>query len=387
MESASDRVPFEGVRDLLQLGHPLPFRVLDLHSRLLLNAGQVLANEAMFDGLVERGAWAELAEVVAERARRAGDATRAAASAVPTPTLFDHWEKLLWQFDLLMRALVRHSARREAVVAFYSNLTALVERDADVALFHCVRHDDQRFALYPLTHAIHCAVVTTLAGRKLGYPEAKVVSIGCAALTMNLSILELQAVMAEQDTEPTNRQREQIRAHPEASVLLLRAAGVDDVDWLATVAQHHEHADGKGYPLGQVEVCDAANLLRAADVYMAKISPRAKRPPMAAAHAGRQLFQERGGDALAMSLVKTMGVHPPGSLVQLKSGEVAVVIRRPASGPHPLVATLSDVRGRPNSQTLRRDTSQAEFAIQGPVQDTQAFPRVLPERVYGIIDG
>ena len=387
VESASERVPFEEVRDLLHVGHPLPFRVLDAQARLLLNAGQMLTGEAMFDGLVERGAWAELADVMAERARRDGDATRAAASAVPPPTLFDRWEKLLWQFDVLMRALVRHSVRREDVVAFHSKLSALVERDADVALFHCVRHDDQRFALYPLTHAIHCAVVTMLTGRKLGYSEAKVVSTACAALTMNVSILELQAVMAEQDTEPTSRQRAQIRAHPEASVQLLRAAGVDDLDWLATVAQHHERTDGKGYPFGQVEVCDTAHLLHAADVYMAKISPRAKRPPMAASQAGRQLFQERGGDVLAMSLVKSMGVHPPGSLVQLKSGEVAVVIRRPVKGPHPLVATLSDARGQPSSHTLRRDTAQAEFAIQGPVQHAHPFARVLPERVYGVIAG
>lgn len=98
---------------------------------------------------------------------------------------------------------------------------------------------------------------------------------------------------------------------------------------------------------------------------MAKISPRAKRTPMAAAQAARQLFQERGADALAMSLVKSMGGHPPGSLMQLKSGEVAVVIRRPASGLHPLVATFSDARGRPSLQALRRDTAQAAFAIQG----------------------
>lgn len=117
-----------------------------------------------------------------------------------------------------------------------------------------------------MTHAIHCAVVTTLTGRTLGYPEAKVVSTGCAALTMNLSILALQAVVAEQDTEPTSRQREQFRAHPEASVRLLRAVRVDDVDWLATVEHHHEHTDGKCGARGPIEVCAAAHLLQAADV-------------------------------------------------------------------------------------------------------------------------
>jgi len=80
-------------------------------------------------------------------------------------------------------------------------------------------------------------------------------------------------------------------------------------------------------------------------------------------------------------------VYPPGSLVLLRSGEVGVAIRRPAAGTHPLVATLSDRQGKPNGQTNRRDTAQAEFGVQGPLQDAKAFPRVLPERVYGWIAG
>jgi len=64
-----------------------------------------------------------------------------------------------------------------------------------------------------------------------------------------------------------------------------------------------------------------------------------------------------------------------------------VCIRRPAAGPHPLVATLSDRKGKPCGETHRRDTSLQEFAIQGPQQNVAGFERVLPERVYGLIDG
>jgi hypothetical protein len=65
---------------------------------------------------------------------------------------------------------------------------------------------------------------------------------------------------------------------------------------------------------------------------------------------------------------------------------VAVAIRRPAAGTHPLVATLSDSHGRPSAQTHRRDSAQPEFNIQGPLVDAAGFARVLPERVYGIVD-
>jgi len=382
MTTVSDRIALPQVRDLLRVGQPLPFRVLDEQGRLLLNEGNILIDDAQFEALVERGAWAERALVEAERVARA-----AADKAAATPqSLFDRWERLLWQFDKLCRALVRRESPGSAVRPFLAALQALVDIDPDVALFLCVRQDDRRFALYALKHSMHCAVVTLLTGRQLGWPEDKLSSLGCAALTMNLAVLELQATMAEQDTPPTAKQLELVRAHPNASVQLLRAAGIDDALWLDTVAQHHEQPGGGGYPAGLTDVLDTAQVLRAADVFMAKISPRAKRPPMAAQLATRQLFQQRPGDPLAMAMIKTVGIHPPGTLLQLVNGEVAVAIRRPAKGTHPLVATLSDRNGKPIGNTHRRDTSQPEFAVQGPLQDSKAFPRVLPERVYGWIE-
>jgi HD-GYP domain-containing protein (c-di-GMP phosphodiesterase class II) len=384
MTGVSDRIALPQVRDLLRIGQALPFRVLDSQGRLLLNEGQVLLDEAQFDALVERGAWAERVLVEAERAAQSAASAQPPA---PRPSLFDRWERLVWEFDKLTRAFVRHQVPGSALPMFFASLRALVELDPDVALFLCVRQDVQRFALYALTHSIHCAVVTLLTGRGLGWPEPRTASLGCAALSMNLSVLELQAAMAEQDDPPSARQLAQIRAHPDGAVALLRAAGIHDEDWLAAVADHHERPGGGGYPRGLSKVSELAHVLRAADVFMAKISARAKRPPMAPQLATRQLFQQYPNDPLAMAMIKTVGIYPPGSLVQLHSGEVGVAIRRPAKGTHPLVATLSDKNGRPIAQTHRRDTAETEFAVRGPLQDAKAFPRVLPERVYGWIAG
>jgi len=384
-----DRVPLQEVRDLLRPGEVLPFSVLDTHERLLLSAGQRLVNEAQFEALIDRGAWAERALVAAERVARAlasnGDA--AVEAAVLLPSLFDGWERLLWQFDKISRGLASSLLPGSVVPTFWKSLQAQVDADPDVALFFCLRQEDHRFALYAQHHAIHCAVVTLLATRLLAWSAARQDAMGCAALTMNLAMLELQALMAEQSDPPTKRQIERIRAHPEAAVALLTQAGITDPEWLSTVLQHHEHPKGGGYPQGLTEVSDAAHLLRLADVYMAKVSPRALRAPLAPVMAMRQLFQQNPGDPLAMAMIKAMGVHPPGALVTLQSGEVAVVIRRPASGTHPIVATLSNTQGHPVTGTQRRDTAEAGYGIHGPLADAKLYPRVLPDRVFGWIAG
>jgi hypothetical protein len=132
-------------------------------------------------------------------------------------------------------------------------------------------------------------------------------------------------------------------------------------------------------------VCDEARMLRMADVYMAKITPRAKRPPLPPLLASRQLFQQEPGSPLAMALIKAIGVHPPGALVQLKSGEIAVVIRRGTQGPAPQVCTLTDRHGKPSIASVTLDSADPASAITAPCTDTAPYARVLPERVYGLV--
>lgn len=383
--SETERVPLHEVRDLIVVGVALPFRVLDADARLLLNEGQMVGSERQFESLIERGAWVERPKVEAARRARAGSSAAPAAAVQRQLTLFDQWERLLWELDELYRRLARAKAEAREIDAVAKTLLALVDRDVDVALFQCVRQDDRRFALYAIHHGLHCAVVGVLLARQLGWDQARQAPLVRAALTMNVAMAELQAQMAEQGEPPTTRQNELIRAHPAASVKLLQQAGVTDPLWLATVLDHHERDDGKGYPRGVSSVGDAARVLRAVDVFMAKISPRARRPPMAPQAAARQLFQQEGGAPLATALIRAIGVHPPGTLVQLKSGEIGVVARRPPGSAAPVVAALTNLKGQPVTTTLQRDSTVPEFAVAQPIAEAGSLPKILPERVYGMI--
>jgi hypothetical protein len=380
------RIPLQEVTDLVKPGEALPFRVLDAQGRLLLNEGHVIRGEAQMEALIERGAWAESDRVAEVRAARGiAPPGTVHAPAVRAANLFDRWEQSVWTLDTLLRRLGRGEAGAAELAQAAQAHAALVDRDPDVALFMALRQDGVRFALYALTHALHTGTLLLLTARALGWPAPQVASGVGAALTMNAAMVELQATMAEQREPPSQKQMALIRSHPVRGTALLRAAGVDDAEWLAAVEQHHEQPGGSGYPAGLAAPAPLPHLLRACDVFMAKITPRAFRaalPPQAAA---RQLFQQEKGSALAGTLIKSIGVYPPGDLVALKSGEVGVVTRRAAAGRGVLVATLTDARGRPVPETHQRDTADAAFAIAGPLGDRSAFPRVLPERVFGVL--
>ena len=101
--SQTERVPLSEVRDLIVVGEPLPFRVLDKPGRLLLNQGQMVATERQFETLVERGAWVERPQVEAVRAARTTASAPPPAVAKRLLTVFDLWDSWAHDFGDLLR--------------------------------------------------------------------------------------------------------------------------------------------------------------------------------------------------------------------------------------------------------------------------------------------
>lgn len=366
------------VQSQVRLGEPLPWGVRDAQGQLLLARGHVIANLDQLEALLERGAFVDIEEV-----RAAAKAAEAEAARRPL-SLFALWERTLWQLDRLLRGIAEEPGFAMRVDEFARQVATLTERDPDIAVYLTVRQDPKRLTIYALAHAVHCAVVAHLMGQRLGWTGERSTTLMKAALTMNIATLELQGRLAAQGVPPTATQLQQIRAHPAAGAKLLRDAGVDDTAWLTAVAQHHERPDGSGYPDGLREVDELATVLRHIDVFMAKLAPRALRAPLAIQLAARQLFQEDGGGPVSAAIVKEFGIYPPGEFVELKSGELAVVVRRSANARTPQAASITNRQGVPTVNTVVRDTAKPEFAIVAVVADKSLVHRVPPERLYGL---
>ncbi|WP_280154526.1 HD domain-containing phosphohydrolase [Piscinibacter sp. XHJ-5] len=369
------------VQNLVKLGEPLPWGVRDAHGKLLLAQGHVIADAAQLGAILERGAFVDVEEARAA-VKRAADAEKQRQQQRPV-NLFTLWERALWQLDRLLRSTGEpgFDARADELA---QHVMALTDRDADIAIYLCVRQDPKRLSIYGLAHAIHCALICLLVGRRLGWDGPMLLTAVKAALTMNIATLELQGRLAAQGVPPTAAQRALLAEHPARSAELLRAAGIVDELWLAAVLQSHERADGSGYPNRITDPIELARLLRGVDVFMAKISPRATRAPMPTQLAARQLFQEEQGSAIAAAVVKEVGIYPPGELVRLKSGEHAVVVRRSVNASTPMAASITDRSGMPVVNTVVRDTARPEFAIVAAVSDKGLVLRMPPERLYGL---
>ena len=369
--------PLSQVQARIHVGAPLPFGIRDHDHTLLLARGQRVDSQAQLEALFDRGALVDLEELRTPAERIA------LARPEELPGL---WSDCLGAVHGALQNAYDEGFR-DALEASSAPVLALVARDPDLAIFQVLRQQGNQHVDYGVHHATHAAITGWLVASRLGWSADDCQRVFKAALTMNISMLELQGQLALQTTPPTDEQRRAIHAHPQFSRLMLEMAGVTDADWLQAVAQHHEAPDGSGYPQGLRDASDLADLVRRVDIYTAKLSPRATRSAIAADKAGRIMFMQEPGHPMVAALVKEFGVYPPGCFVRLASGETAMVIRRGRTVMAPIVAVVGNSRGAALARPERRDTAQAAYAVQGVLPAHPDMPQLAPDQLLQILAG
>ena len=359
----------------VEVGMLLPWSVFDRNGKLLFGHGLQISCQAQVEILLARGM------IVPESSTSAGQlappadqpppsrAKAAAAARARMPPVFNAVLALRPELAVLHEQLLNGVGQDQGESArdLATRLQALVLRDADaaVAAVQLQVADASSF-----DRLLHAGVLCQLLTQPLGLPIEERLSLAAAALTFDLSLTPVSNILNRQRGGLTREQRAWVDAHPEKSVELLRAAGVDDPIWLDAVLHHHERLDGSGYPHGLrgEDIGRGARMLAIVDIYSAMVRQRAYRGAVHAQEALRNLFLERGkavDESMAALLIREIGVYPPGSLVRLVNGEIGMVVRRGSNAAKPIVARRINGNGTLAAIPMRRDTSHSEFAIVG----------------------
>jgi len=221
-----------------------------------------------------------------------------------------------------------------ALRAIAADVVGAVEQQADIALAAILLN--QIAGSYAVRHCIETAVVVVVMARRLGKSPADTLTLTAAALTMNVGMLRHQDTFQNKHTPLSGEEMAIVRRHPEDSANLLQCAGIQDDDWISCVLLHHENDEGSGYPAGiaSPEVTLNAKLLSLADRYCAQVSARNYRRSILPDQAIRNLRADRDSPAdpeLLDLFHSELGDYPPGCLVRLDNGELAVVVTRASS--------------------------------------------------------
>lgn len=345
----------------VKVGRPLPGDVYDEGGHLLLSTGFVIESESQLATLLSRGMYVDIATFQAHFSAGAG-------TAAPEARKFDPFllrDSLKKRLNRALRDLGREPDVAVRIGEIAAAVHELAGTDPEGAIAAGLLDEDEN---YSIRHSVLTAIFCDLAARTLDWPADRRTSVVCAALSMNAAVLDLQNKLADQADALNPPQQSQVHGHPEAAVARLREAGVTDELWLAAVLEHHERCGGMGYPHGVAQPGEPSQLVRLADVFGALVSPRADRKALTPPQAVRALLAQEGQGpcaALAGTLVKVLGLFPPGTFVKLANGETAVVHRHGAAANAPFVASITTGTGNPYMKPVRRDTQHKECAITG----------------------
>jgi HD-GYP domain-containing protein (c-di-GMP phosphodiesterase class II) len=273
------------------------------------------------------------------------------------------WLDLQEQCNVLLRD--QHPARfPERLDRLLGELERHSLRNPDGTLFALIYLSSSELRMYSATHAMLVSVICGLAAREvLHWSAEEQATLRQAALTMNIGMATLQDRLAYQPEPPNPAQRQQINEHVEQSIAMLMQRGVTDLAWLEAVRHHHTNAPG---PLqNRTTGLRMARLIQRADMFAARLAPRASRLPTSPGAAMQATYfdENRQIDEAGAALIKAVGIYQPGSFVRLATDEIALVVRRGKNTTTPRVAVVANRTGMPTGEHVIRDTSLRDHRI------------------------
>lgn len=199
------------------------------------------------------------------------------------------------------------------------------------AISQLVWHFPKGIEDYRPLHALNACRLSMHFAQHSGLDDSKVVQLGSVALLYDVGMWSTELPPVLEPKAMTQEEMVQIEAHVEGGASLLEGiAGIDPL-CVRVAREHHERADGTGYPgrLGTDQQHPYSRLLQIIDSFLGMIEPRSFRKPVSPVEAMQRLAVQahRGYYHLPTfrDWLKVMGVYPVGTFVTLNTGELAII--------------------------------------------------------------
>jgi HD-GYP domain-containing protein (c-di-GMP phosphodiesterase class II) len=240
---------------------------------------------------------------------------------------------------------------------------------------------------YTYQHSVGASIWAVALGRQLGLPRADLRSLAIGGLLFDVGKLGVPADLLRATRKLSDEEFAQVRNHVDRGVDMIQSSGLMNRDVLDMVAHHHERHDGSGYPNGLAgdSIPIYARIAAIVDCYDAITSHRSYARAIPPSVAIKMLYEWRDIEfqaELIEEFIQAVGIYPAGTLVELSSGEVAVVVAEYRTRRlRPRVMVLLDADKQPLT-----DLKMIDMLNQTTTEDGQPLDIVnsLEPEAYGI---
>jgi cyclic di-GMP phosphodiesterase len=235
---------------------------------------------------------------------------------------------------------------------------------------------------YYYNHALRTSVWCTQFGRHLGFSKNDINEIALGGMLLDVGKTQISTELLNKKESLSQTDIAVFHAHVDTGLHLLADSGDVPYSIMQMVATHHERADTSGYPqrLENDDIPVYGRIAGIVDTYDAMTCERPYRERAYSPHeAIEDLYKMRGKlfhKDLVEQFIQTVGVYPAGSLIELHSGEVGMV-----------VATNNQARLRPKVMIVLNENKKPltkYYPIDLEQQQDFSIRRALDHSAYGI---
>ena len=176
----------------------------------------------------------------------------------------------------------------------------------------------------------NCALAIAF-GRHMGLPKNNLRTVAIGTLLMDTGMVRVPSEILLKKTPLMEYEFEEIKKHVGYSVEMLSKTSGIGRDVINIALTHHERFDGSGYPNGLVgtQAPVYGRMAAIIDCYDAMTSLRPHGEAMSPYRVLQQIYNWRNKyfqDELVEQFLQCLGVYPTGSLVEMSTGEIGIVL-------------------------------------------------------------
>jgi putative nucleotidyltransferase with HDIG domain len=230
-------------------------------------------------------------------------------------------------------------------------------------------------------HALNVAIVALLMGHtlRMGAPELQ--DLGLGAMLHDIGKIDLPDRLRFPEEALSGPQLQIYREHVAHGVKHGRRMGLAP-EVLLVIGQHHEQADGQGFPQGLPleRQSAAARIVALINRYDNLCNPSLPSKAMTPHEALSLLFaqgKQKFDAAMLNTFVRMMGVYPPGSLVQLTDDRYGMVVACNSSRPLKPRVLVHDARVPRDDALFVELETMPQLGIRRSLKPSQLPPAAL----------
>jgi len=184
---------------------------------------------------------------------------------------------------------------------------------------------------YTAIHSMNVCILSVELGRHVGLGQDELNLLGMCGLMHDIGKIRVPNEILNKPGDLTEAELKIMKTHADIGASLLENTPGTPREVFNTAFSHHERLDGGGYPrrIPGEEIDAFTRIVMVADMYDAITSDRVYRPGAPSSKAMSVLYEKSGTQLdpdLVQAFIQCIGVYPVGTLVEVDTGEVGIVI-------------------------------------------------------------